>query len=56
MRYFKNLGDLLGAELTSNVITASMALFVETDNSGTVADAFTNTTDFAEDEFHWDSD
>lgn len=50
MRYFKNLGDLLGAELTSNVITASMALFVETDNSGTVADAFTNTTDYAEDE------
>jgi len=46
MRYFRDLSDLLGAELTSSVITAALSLFVESDNPSTVATAFTNQTDF----------
>ena len=50
MRYFRDFADLMTAELTSNVITSTLALFVETDSSGTVADAFLNTDDFDEED------
>lgn len=46
MRFFRDFADLMGAELMSNVITAAMSVFVEADNSGTIADAFTNTTNY----------
>ena len=48
MRYFKDFSDLLSSELTSNVITAALSLFVESDNPTGAADAFSNTEDFEE--------
>lgn len=50
MRYFRDFSDLLTSELTSNVITAAMALFIESDNSSAVADAFTDTANFDEED------
>ena len=50
MRYFRDFSDLLSAELTSNVITAALSLFVESENPGVVADAVSNTEDFDEDD------
>jgi len=50
MRTFREFGDLIGAELTSNVVTSALSLFVESENPGTVANAFMNTDDYDEDD------